>query len=92
MSETYGDNFLVSPLLSIRYEMARTIISYTYKYLDHLYGVPISINRPIEIDMRGKNRWTLGLGLTVEYSFLNLTLGYKFAATPTIRGGISFNI
>lgn len=82
----------ISPAITVSYELSKTIISYSYEYRDVLYGVPISVTRPVNVEFSGRNKFSLSAGIVFSYGIFDFRTDYKFAATPTLSVSLIFNV
>ncbi|GJQ61345.1 MAG: hypothetical protein SCALA702_03980 [Melioribacteraceae bacterium] len=82
----------ITPAVTISYELSKTIISYSYEYRDFVYGVPISVTRPIDVEFSGRNKFSFSTGVMFGFGIFDLRSDYKFAATPTFSTSLIFNV
>jgi len=92
LGKKYGDFYTVAPSIGFNYELSKTIISYTYYYEDQVYGVPVTVTRPIDIEFTGKNKFTFTAGVAAGAGIFGLKLSYKFAPTSTVTAIFAFNV
>lgn len=88
----YGNFYTISPSIGFNYELSKTIISYTYYYEDQLYGVPVTVTRPIDIEFTGKNKFTFTAGVAAGAGIFGVKLSYKFAPTSTLTAIFAFKV
>lgn len=88
--KTFGDKFKISPLINIQYEISSISVSYIYSFKDEYYGFPVRVEREIGFKLNGRNKFSSAFGLNLEYSFLSLNAGFKFARTNTLKAGLGF--